>query len=50
MRQELGGKKNAIVVCKTWISRKNSYASNIKFDETLKCLEQFIDIIIPVVV
>ena len=44
--------KGSLVLKDKWISysRKNSYASNIKFDETLKCLEQFIDIIIPVVV
>ena len=44
--------KGSNVLKDKWISysRKNSYASNIKFDETLKCLEQFIDIIIPVVV
>ncbi len=31
-------------------SRKNSYARKLEFDETIKCLEEFIDIIIPVVV
>ena len=29
----------------TSYSRKNSYARNIEFDETIKCLEEFIDII-----
>ncbi len=35
-----------------WISysRKNSYARNVEFEETLDCLEQFIDIIVPVAV
>ena len=31
-------------------SRKNSYARNLEFDETIKCLEEFIDIIVPVVI
>ncbi len=34
----------------TSYSRKNSYARNLEFNETIKCLEEFIDIIIPVVV
>lgn len=29
-------------------SRKNSYARNLEFDETIKCLEEFINIIVPV--
>ncbi len=35
-----------------WVSysRKNSYARNLKFDETIKCLEDFIEILIPVAV
>ena len=35
-----------------WLSysRKNSYARDVEFEETLKCLEQFIDIIVPVAV
>ncbi len=35
-----------------WISysRKNRYARNVEFEETLDCLEQFIDIIVPVAV
>lgn len=32
----------------TSYSRKNSYARNIEFDETTKCLEEFIEIIVPV--
>ena len=32
----------------TSYSRKNSYARNIEFDETIKCLEEFIEIIVPV--
>lgn len=33
-----------------WISysRKNSYARDVEFEDTLKCLEQFIDIIVPI--
>ena len=31
-------------------SRKNSYARNLEFDETIKCLEKFIDIIVSVAV
>ena len=34
----------------TSYSRKNSYARNLEFDETIKCLEDFIEILIPVVV
>lgn len=34
----------------TSYSRKNSYAKNIEFDETIKCLEDFIEILIPVAV
>ena len=34
----------------TSYSRKNSYARNLEFDETIKCLEGFIDIIVPVAV
>lgn len=29
-------------------SRKNSYVKDVKFEETLKCLEQFIEIIVPI--
>lgn len=32
----------------TSYSRKNSYARNLEFEETIKCLEDFIDIIVPV--
>ncbi len=44
--------KGSNVLKDKWISysRKNSYARDVEFEETLKCLEQFIDIIIPVVV
>ena len=34
----------------TSYSRKNSYAKNIEFNETIKCLEDFIEILIPVAV
>lgn len=34
----------------TSYSRKNSYARNLEFDETIKCLEEFIDIIVPVAI
>lgn len=34
----------------TSYSRKNSYAKNLEFDETIKCLEEFIDIIVPVAI
>lgn len=34
----------------TSYSRKNSYARNLEFDKTIKCLEDFIEILIPVVV
>lgn len=34
----------------TSYSRKNNYARNLEFDETIKCLEDFIEILIPVVV
>ena len=44
--------KESKVLKDKWISysRKNSYARDVKFEETLKCLEQFIDIIVPVAV
>ena len=44
--------KGSNVLKDKWISysRKNSYARDVEFEETLKCLEQFIDIIIPVLV
>lgn len=35
---------------RTSYSRKNNYARNLEFDETIKCLEEFIDIIVPVAV
>ena len=34
----------------TSYSRKNGYARNLEYDETIKCLEEFIDIIVPVTV
>ncbi len=44
--------KESKVLKDKWIrySRKNSYARDVEFEETLKCLEQFIDIIVPVAV
>ena len=34
----------------TSYSRKNSYARNLEFDETIKCLEEFIDIIVSIAI
>ena len=34
----------------TSYSRKNGYARNVEFEETIDCLEQFIEIIVPVAV
>lgn len=44
--------KESKVLKDKWISysRKYSYAKNVEFEETLKCLEQFINIIVPVAV
>lgn len=44
--------KESKVLKDKWISysRKNSYARGVEFEETLKCLEQFVDIIVPVAV
>ena len=44
--------KESKVLRDKWLSysRKNSYARDVEFEETLKCLEQFIDIIVPVAV
>ena len=44
--------KESKVLKDKWISysRKYSYARDIEFEETLKCLEQFINIIVPVLV
>ena len=41
--------KESKVLKDKWISysRKNSYARDVEFEDTLKCLEQFIDIIVP---
>ena len=43
--------KESKVLKDKWISysRKYSYARDVEFEETLKCLEQFINIIVPVV-
>ena len=42
--------KDSRILKEKWTSyaRKNSYARNLEFDETIKCLEQFIEILIPV--
>ncbi len=44
--------KNSKILKDKWASysRKNSYAKNIEFGATIKCLEEFIEILIPVVV
>lgn len=44
--------KESKILRDKWLSysRKNSYARDIEFEETLKYLEQFIDIIVPVAV
>lgn len=44
--------KNSKILKDKWTSysRKNSYAKNIEFNETIKCLEDFIEILIPVAV
>lgn len=44
--------KESMILRDRWTSysRKNSYARDVEFEETLKCLEQFIDIIFPVAV
>ena len=34
----------------TSYSRKNRYTRNLEFDETVKCLKDFIDIIVPVAI
>lgn len=41
--------KESIVLKDKWLSysRKNSYAKDVGFEDTLKCLEQFVDIIVP---
>lgn len=41
--------KKSAVLSDKWIRyyRKNSYSRNLTFDETIKCLEEFIDIILP---
>lgn len=42
--------KESSVLKDKWISysRKNNYAREVEFEETLECLEQFVEIIIPV--
>lgn len=42
--------KDSKILRDKWVSysRKNSYARNLEFDETIKCLEDFIEILIPV--
>ena len=44
--------KESKVLRDKWLSysRKNSYARDVEFEETLKCLEQFINIIVSVMV
>lgn len=44
--------KESKILREKWISysRKNNYAKKIEFDETVKCLEELINIIIPVAV
>lgn len=44
--------KNSKILKDKWASysRKNSYAKNLEFGATIKCLEEFIEILIPVVV
>lgn len=44
--------KDSKILRGKWVSysRKNSYARNLEFDETIKCLEDFIEILIPVAV
>ena len=44
--------KDSKILRDKWVSysRENSYARNLEFDETIKCLEDFIEILIPVAV
>lgn len=44
--------KDSKILRDKWVSysRKNSYARNLEFDETIKCLEDFMEILIPVAV
>lgn len=44
--------KDSTILREKWISyaRKNGYATDIDFDETIKCLEEFIDMLVPVAV
>ena len=50
MKANLSIIKESKILKDRWISysRKNNYARKIEFEETLECLEQFIEIIIPV--
>ena len=44
--------KDSTILREKWTSyaRKNGYATDIDFDETIKCLEEFIDMLVPVAV
>lgn len=44
--------KDSKVLKDKWMSysRKNNYARNLSFDETIKCLEDFVEIIVQLVV
>ena len=44
--------KDSTILREKWTSyaRKNGYATDINFDETIKCLEEFIDMLVPVAV
>ena len=44
--------KNSNILRKKWLSysRKNNYAKNLDFDETIKCLQQFIELLVLVAV
>lgn len=48
----LNAVKDSKILRDKWVSysRKNSYARSLEFDETIKCLEDFIEILIPIVV
>ena len=44
--------KNSKVLKEKWksYSRKNSYAKDLSFDETIKCLEEFVKLIVVVAI
>lgn len=44
--------KDSTILREKWTSyaRKNGYATNLDFDETIKCLEEFIDMLVPAAV